>query len=67
MAKKKVIDLSSKKLSFKQKDHYYHLINYNPNSMTLRCIIEDAHQQKKEIDFPFAHLPKDLKKIIKPL
>ncbi|MDH5464952.1 MAG: hypothetical protein OEW60_04935 [Thiovulaceae bacterium] len=67
MAKKKVIDLHAQKLSFTQKDQTYTLISFNTSSMTLRCILEDAQKQKKEIDFPFAHLPKELKKMIKPL
>ena len=67
MAKKKIIDLTAQKLSFKDKDQSYHLINFNPLSMTLRCIVEDKEKKKKEIDFPFAHLPKELKQLIKPL
>ena len=66
MAKKKpVINLSEQNLSFTENNQTYRLIDFNPNTMELSVVITFNDQKRKE-KLPFAHLPKDLKKAIRP-
>ena len=69
MAKKKraVIDLSDRALSFELDGATARLISFNPNTMTLQVnFYAQGGQVRSESSFPFAHLPKSLKKSIKP-
>ena len=68
MAKKKpVIDLSAQTLTFELDELTAKLIAFNPNTMTLQInFYEDGNKVKTDNSFPFAHLPKSLKKTVKP-
>jgi len=44
----------------------YKVLQYNPNNMTLHVSIEDDDGKREMKDFPFAHAPKEIKKLIKP-
>ena len=69
MAKKKpVIDLSTHELTFELDELTAKLIAFNPNTMTLQVIFyENGNKVKSDNSFPFAHLPKPLKRQLKPL
>jgi len=65
--KKQVINLSEQNISFTDNNRQIKLISFNPNTMDLDVSIMHEGAVKKKIEkFPFAHLPKELKKIIKP-
>ena len=67
MAKKKqLIDLKSKNIEYSVDNIQYKIESFNPNSMTVTLLrLEDDTTQRVK-DFPFAHLPKNIKKTIKP-
>ncbi len=69
MAKKKaVIDLSTQELTFDLDELTAKLIAFNPNTMTLQVnFYENGKKIKSDNSFPFAHLPKPLKRQLKPL
>jgi hypothetical protein len=64
MAKKKQksVDLSLQNLSFKEKQTEYKLIRYYPSKMSLDVMIFEGKEKKMMQDFPFAHLPREIKK-----
>ena len=65
--KKKVINLSEQNITFVEKERHFKIISFNPNTMDLDVsITEEGESKKKLMKFPFAHLPKELKKLIKP-
>jgi len=65
--KKKVINLSDQNITFNEKERHFKLISFNPNTMEVEVSVsEDAEKVKKVMKLPFAHLPKELKKIVKP-
>jgi len=65
--KKKVINLSDQDISFVEKERHIKIISFNPNSMEVEVSVsEDSAEKKKVMKLPFAHLPKELKKMIKP-
>jgi len=65
--KKKVINLSEQSLTFSEKERHFKLISFNPNTMEVEVSIrEETEKTKKIMKMPFAHLPKELKKIVKP-
>ena len=64
--KKKVIELKSKRIEFTLDKVLYKLESFNPNSMTLALLRLDTDEKTYIYDFPFAHLPKEIKKIVKP-
>jgi hypothetical protein len=65
--KKPVVDLTDRELDFMIGDTVAKLIAFDPNTMTLQVNLHEAGQPvKTDRVFPFAHLPKALKKTIKP-
>jgi secreted PhoX family phosphatase len=65
--KKPVIDLSGENLTFAIDDATATLIAFNPNTMTLQLNLQRPGEAvTTDNAFPFAHLPKTLKKRIKP-
>ena len=67
MAKKKaIVDLRKKNITFTLENVLYKVLVFNPNTMTLDVLIEDNSEKKEMKNFPFAHAPKEIKKIIKP-
>ncbi|MDD5401568.1 MAG: hypothetical protein PHQ93_10305 [Sulfurimonas sp.] len=67
MAKnKKSIELSDNKISFIFERNSYNVIRFFPTKMTVDVMVfEDGVKQGVKA-IPFAHLPKEIKKIIKP-
>ena len=66
MAKKKEnIDLRAKNITFLVQNEEYQAVRFYQSKMTLDIIsLSDARQGIRNI--PFAHIPKEIKKIIKP-
>ena len=64
--KKKAIELTQKQLEFTENETTYKLIRFKPENMTLDVIRYEKGEKLGEFNIPFAHLPKSLKKIIKP-
>ncbi|MBA1432558.1 MAG: hypothetical protein FAF04_02925 [Epsilonproteobacteria bacterium] len=64
--KKKAVALTQKKLEFTENEITYKLIRFKPENMTLDVIRYEKGEKLGEFNIPFAHLPKTLKKVIKP-
>ena len=65
--KKKSIELSDKKIKFMVEKLSYKAIRYYPTAMSLDVMEFDKDGKKVGMrNIPFAHVPKDIKKIIKP-
>jgi len=64
--KKKAVELAKKNLEFTEKNTTYKLIRFKPENMTLDVIRYENGEELGLFEIPFAHLPKALKKIIKP-
>jgi len=64
--KKKSIDYSKDSITFEFEKRQEKLMRFNPNTQTaeLKCLDEGS---KGTHEVAFAHLPKDIKQIIKPL
>ena len=64
--KKKSIELSNKKISFIREDITYKVIRFYPSAMSLDVMVEEDGVKKGMQNIPYAHAPKDIKKLIKP-
>jgi hypothetical protein len=64
--KKKNIELSNKNIEFTENGIRYELIRFKPESMTLDVIRYENGKKIDEFNLPFAHIPKAIKKMIKP-
>ncbi|MDP2893862.1 MAG: hypothetical protein Q8N78_05775 [Sulfurimonas sp.] len=67
MAKnKKSIELLDSKISFTLERNLYNVIRFFPTKMTVDVMIFEDGVKEGIKTIPFAHLPKEIKKIIKP-
>jgi len=65
--KKQVINLSNQNITFVEKERHFKIISFNPNTMEVEVSVsEEAEKTKKVMKIPFAHLTKEVKKIIRP-
>jgi len=64
--KKKSIELSNKKIVFNILDTSYKVIRFYPATMTLDVMVEESGVKQGMKNIPFAHIPKEIKKLIKP-
>jgi hypothetical protein len=65
--KKKSVELSEKKIKFNVEKISYRAIRYYPTAMSLDVMAFDEKGEKLGMrNIPFAHVPKEIKKIIKP-
>jgi len=64
--KKKSIDLRNKNLEFSENGICYKLLRFKAENMTIDVIRYEGDKKLDEYNIPFAHLPKAMKKIIKP-
>ena len=65
--KKKSVELSEKKISFTVEKKSYKVIRYYPTAMSLDVMAFDENGVKIGMqNIPFAHLPKEIKKMVKP-
>ncbi len=67
MAKeKKSIDLSALNISFVVQKSTFKVLRFHPVKMTVDVMVYENGTKEEIKMFPFAHLPKEIKKIIKP-
>jgi hypothetical protein len=67
MAKeKKSIDLSALNISFVVQKSTFKVLRFHPAKMTVDVMVYENGTKEEIKMFPFAHLPKEIKKIIKP-
>ena len=65
--KKKSVELTDKKISFIREMVSYKVIRFYPTAMSLDVMVTDEDGVKKGMqNIPYAHAPKDVKKLIKP-
>jgi hypothetical protein len=64
--KKKNIDLRDKNLEFSENGVTYKLLRFKAENMTLDVIRYENGIKIDEYNIPFAHIPKAMKKVIKP-
>ncbi|ADN08287.1 hypothetical protein [Sulfurimonas autotrophica] len=64
--KKKICDLSKENIEYIQDNINYKILRFNPEYMTVHVIKFEGNEKQEIVDMPFAHLPKAIKKIIKP-
>ncbi|WP_310439351.1 hypothetical protein [Sulfuricurvum sp.] len=62
-----IIQLRPRKISYTEGDRTITLISMKRESMDLEVEIKEGDEIKIVSDFPFAHLPKKIKKEINPL
>ena len=64
---KKSVELSDKKINFTIQKMSYKAIRYYPTAMSLDVMVTDEDGTKLGMqNIPFAHIPKEIKKIVKP-
>lgn len=64
--KKKTLDFSNDDIHFKLKEQTIKVLSLNQNSMDVEVII--VEKGKKSVSkMPFAQLPKEIKKLLRPL
>jgi len=64
--KKQTLDFLNNNIFFKNKEQTVKVLSLNLNSMDVEVlVIED--EKKKVKKMPFAHLPKEIKKLVRPL
>jgi len=64
--KKKNIDFLDQNISFKEKSCVYRVVRLHPEHMTVDVSVEENGAKKAMQKLPFAHLPKEIKKLVKP-
>jgi hypothetical protein len=64
--KKKSIELSDKKISFEIEKASYRVIRFFPSKMTVDTMVTEDGVKQGMRNIPFAHIPKEIKKLIKP-
>ena len=67
MAKKPFIDLKSKNISYEQNNQTIKLLSFKKSNMSLEVSIFENGEYLKNSTIVFAHLPKNIKSLIKPL
>ena len=64
--KKKSVELSSQNITFEIETRSYKVIRFYPSQMTLDVMVFDDGVKQGQQNIPFAHIPKEIKKLIKP-
>jgi len=65
--KKKTINLSDKNITFIEKEQHFKIISLNLNSMEVEVSISVEGENKKVTRMPLGHLPKEIKKLVRPV
>ena len=66
MKRKKNEDLREKNIEFEMLNVKYKLLRFYREKMTLDVAILDKEEKQEIVNIPFAHLPKSIKKLLKP-
>ncbi|CAA6809979.1 MAG: Unknown protein [uncultured Sulfurovum sp.] len=64
--KKQSLDFSAEDISFTMKEQKIKVLSLNQNSMDVEVIIFEG-EKKKVSKMAFAHLPKEIKKLLRPI
>jgi len=65
--KKKSVELSEKRIRFTIEKISYKAIRYYPTAMTIDVMVTDEDGKKLGMqNIPYAHIPREIKKLIKP-
>ncbi|MDD2904833.1 MAG: hypothetical protein WBK95_07300 [Sulfurimonas sp.] len=64
--KKQIIDFAEQNISYKEKNCVYKVLRLHPEHMTVDVNILENGVKKGMLKLPFAHLPKEIKKLVKP-
>ena len=64
--KKKSIDLADKEIYFELEQERYRVMRFHPSNMTVDATRYVDGKKSGQRNFPFAHLPKAVKQLIKP-
>lgn len=67
MAKKKVINLSDQNIFYVEKERHIKIISINPNNMDVEVSVSVQGEKKKVMMLPLAQLPKEIKKLVRPI
>ncbi|MCI4406054.1 MAG: hypothetical protein JHC35_02060 [Sulfuricurvum sp.] len=62
-----VVQLRPRNISYEESGRTITLLSMNRDNMDLEVEIKEGNETKILADFPFAHLPKKIKKEINPL
>lgn len=65
--KRAFMNLQGRGITYVEDDKLYTLVNFNRETMTLEVHIKDGEDEKTDLIYPFAHLPKKIKKELNPL
>ncbi|MCK5853586.1 MAG: hypothetical protein KAG56_00105 [Sulfurovaceae bacterium] len=65
--KRKTVTLSEQNITFTEKEELYTVLNFNPNSMKVEVSIIGKSEKKRVQKMAFAHLPKYIKQVIRPI
>jgi len=66
--KKETIDVSEKNIIFSKNEQHFKVLSLNLNSMDVELIETLKNEKKKKVrKMPFGHLPKEIKKLIRPI
>jgi hypothetical protein len=64
--KKKSVELIEQNISYRIAPLFYKVLRFYPETMTVDVMVEENATKKGMQKLPFAHLPKEVKKLIKP-
>lgn len=68
MAKKKqVINLIEQNISYTEDERNIRVVALNPNTMEVDVSITVEGEKKRVMKLPFAHLPREIKKVVRPV
>ena len=65
--KKKTINLSDKNIIYTDQEQTLKVISLNLNSMEVEVSITVEGEKKKVTKMPLGHLPKEIKKLVRPV
>jgi hypothetical protein len=61
------VQLRARNISYEEGERHITLLSMNRDTMEIEVEIKEGEETKTVTDFPFAHLPKKIKKEINPL
>jgi hypothetical protein len=65
--RKKSVELSDKKIKYTREKISYKVIRFYPTAMSIDVMVKDEDGKSLGMqNIPFAHTPKEIKKLIKP-
>ncbi|MFZ5374281.1 MAG: hypothetical protein ACOZBX_01880 [Campylobacterota bacterium] len=62
-----IVQLRPRQISYEEGGRHITLLSLNRDTMEIEVEIKEGNETKIVSDFPFAHLPKKIKKEINPL